>query len=1733
MQKSLFVFCTVWLFLLANSSSGQITGTNPVTVGTTTNYTYDDGNVYTRRNWQITNGTINSTSFSGTSNSCNVTWSSTCGTGTLTFRNLTTVISSLNVTIDALLDTPTDSFTLTEHCQYTTITRNGSPPTGETWYWQTSQYGTSTSESGADYNVTSTGYYYLRSYACGYWSDAVQTPLVHTIIQVPGAPTGTSGSHLGPGSVVISASPGAPGDNIRWYDSATSGTLLYTGTSYTTGDISTTTTYYASSIHAATSCESATRTAVAATINALNQVSTMQLYKEGLDLSSVLDTLSRDKMSKVVSYMDGLGSVFQTISVAGSPDTLDMISATGPEKPGLSRTTYLPYVSDVNNGRYRPLALRGSNTTYAASEQYDFYQSASLIAHDQQPYSKTVYRQTPDARVIEQGSPGKHWQPVTGDTTHSVRSVISFNSVSDSVRKWDNSGITNGYYATNTVVVETTTDENGNQVKSFTNALGQLVLKKVQYDTSKWLKTYYVYDEYGRLKYQVPPRAVGLLDSNPNLESDTNLAELIFKYKYDNKSRVIEKKVPGAEKESIVYDKLDRVVLTQDGNLNHLGKWMFIKYDFYGRPVYSGLYSSGSTRETLQTALDSEDYSQSGVKWYEYEAAGQCDYSNQAFPRSSTIVLSINYYDHYDFDRDSSADYGLDPAHLEGQDTLAVERPRGSVTGSRKRVIDANGDTTSTWLRSVIFYGSYDRVIQTLSNNHLYSVMADKSTVIYDFAGQVLESKTTHTSSATFSVSYVDRPEYDHAGRVLKQYRKINSDAEQLVAAYVYNQLGQVVDKKLHYSEGSYLQSVDYRYNIRGWLTSINNAQLTNDGYLNDDTGDFFGMELAYEKTLTGMGNVAQSNGNISAMKWRNFGSTGAAAQRSYKYSYDKGDRLTESTFQASSNATSWGLEVNTLNESMTYDANGNIKTLVRKQNNRGLSGTTVTSTPQTIDDLSYVYQSLSGGYGNTNTLVRVNDAVSGETGQAGFNNGADSDTEFAYTTWGSVKKDDNKKIDSIVYNFLGKPMKVYFQTGYVVSYSYDAIGSKLSVRTDSSSITKSFSNYVSGFVYEGTSPELSFFGSPEGRIVMNGTDYEYQYAISDHLGNTRVLFTSAEPPLLTLTATFEQDSIDNSNAFNNVSNVVPFGSANHTTNGSKVVRMNQAYPVGPAKSLKVYPGDSVKVEVWTYYEDTEGYSTNNVALATSIAAVFGGSSGAGGESGSIFDGVNSALSNFAAGGSPDDSEPPAYLNYILFDQKYKVLDAGWERIPTSANYSKQKVTLPAKYITEAGFYFTYLSYEGESNNYVYFDDYNVQHVKSRLIQANEYYAFGLQTNNSWTRENERGNQYLANGGTELNEATQLYDLDFRNYDPALGRMYQVDPAASNYASATPFNYSFNNPVTFNDPSGAEPPQQVGQGTFYYNVPYSPGYIGYTYDDRIDMKDYGPMGTYNCAMCWRDDVQGATLFYGITSGSTGSMGEYWHPGDSRLFWSQYETEAREIRMDADRLQNGEITSSQFASNHYSAPTGSILNALVKMGLASQNQDGMLGYWTNENYVKNGTIYVTSTFNRLRSSPQLPIVVLGLDGDIQRFDSGANKIFVNTGNGLVLFHDNLVQNNQMTIDAFSNGLLNILRGTKFKDGRVFDPSLLYKGKISVALQDGKTYNGGVLKRGLLNHTTPMGGGLLRINYSHINGESLTVESIRKSLGIHEFYAHGLLGYPDEETVPKYKQIIKDLVNGYPY
>jgi RHS repeat-associated protein len=102
----------------------------------------------------------------------------------------------------------------------------------------------------------------------------------------------------------------------------------------------------------------------------------------------------------------------------------------------------------------------------------------------------------------------------------------------------------------------------------------------------------------------------------------------------------------------------------------------------------------------------------------------------------------------------------------------------------------------------------------------------------------------------------------------------------------------------------------------------------------------------------------------------------------------------------------------------------------------------------------------------------------------------------------------------------------------------------------------------------------------------------------------------------------------------------------------------------------------------------------------------------------------------------------------------------------------------------------------------VYFDDFKVEHVKSPVIQSQDYYPFGLAFN-GYQRENSLANQYQYNSMEQQDELSLNWlDYGARMYMPDIGRWGVVDPLSEASRRWSPYAYAYNNPIRFIDPDG-------------------------------------------------------------------------------------------------------------------------------------------------------------------------------------------------------------------------------------------------------------------------------------------------------------------------------------------
>lgn len=807
-----------------------------------------------------------------------------------------------------------------------------------------------------------------------------------------------------------------------------------------------------------------------------------------------------------ITYFDGLGRPMQQVAHQQSGSGKDIITPIEYDAFGRQIKDYLPYVSTQTNAAFIDPATLVSNTIAQYQTKYGSTNS--------NPFSEKKLESSPLNRVLKQAAPGADWAMNAG---HEIKLDYQTNTATEvklykATTTWNAStGLYNiafsdgGNYGVNQLYKTITYDENsaasptesnGSTVE-FKNKEGQVVLKRT-YESSTKHDTYYVYDNYGNLTYVLPPlftNASGQLDG------------LCYQYRYDHRNRLVEKKLPGKQWEFIVYDKLDRPVATgpafspfSDSSAGAVG-WMITKYDVFNRPVYTGWEQSTTVnsagRHAKQTAMNGltviSETKQTTARTIG-TITGGLYYTNTVLPTTFEL-LTVNYYDDYVFQAFTPAIAYTAPVAYNNT-TL---KPKGLATGSWTRALKTVASTIGE--SSYVLYDAKARPVRTFSTNHLGGSTQIDNT-LNAFSGQLLATETRHKRLTGDAVLYLkDTFTYTAQDRLQTHIHKIGTaGVEQLIVKNEYDELGQLIVKKVGGTNiigSSSLQKGDYAYNIRGWLTGINN-DATNNLVLNTTEKDLFGFKINYNTIKNEVGYTGKElyNGNISETYWRTASDN---VQRKYGYKYDNLNRLKESIFQKPGNVAP---VPKSYDENLSYDKNGNILNLTRNGDIEGALPANI------IDNLVYTYAT------NTNKLLNVLD---NSNNSSGFKDGNKIGDDYSYDANGNLITDKNKNITAIVYNHLNLPTKITFGTTGTIEYIYNATGQKLEkIVTQGTTITST--NYLGGYQY--TKPHLGtwalqFFPTAEGYVkntVVNGANtYSYVFNYTDHLGNVRLSYSDVD----------------------------------------------------------------------------------------------------------------------------------------------------------------------------------------------------------------------------------------------------------------------------------------------------------------------------------------------------------------------------------------------------------------------------------------------------------------------------------------------------------------------------------------------------------------------------------------------------------------------------------------------
>src|SRR5690606_36500789 len=193
----------------------------------------------------------------------------------------------------------------------------------------------------------------------------------------------------------------------------------------------------------------------------------------------------------------------------------------------------------------------------------------------------------------------------------------------------------------------------------------------------------------------------------------------------------------------------------------------------------------------------------------------------------------------------------------------------------------AKGLPTVIWTRVLedinsthanITFTLYDvkgRPLRVKAKNHLGGYTQTDSQYNNTIDSKVIKTETKHkrTSSDT-EITTTEEFTYTHGNRLEKHTHKINSLPVQMLSFNQYDALGRLITKKVgDASESQFLQQVDYKYNVRGWLTDINNiSNLAESG----QPQDLFAFKIGYNTLTQAHAEVEPLyNGNIAQTFWR------------------------------------------------------------------------------------------------------------------------------------------------------------------------------------------------------------------------------------------------------------------------------------------------------------------------------------------------------------------------------------------------------------------------------------------------------------------------------------------------------------------------------------------------------------------------------------------------------------------------------------------------------------------------------------------------------------------------------------------------------------------------------------------------------------------------------------------------------------------------------------------------
>jgi RHS repeat-associated protein len=546
----------------------------------------------------------------------------------------------------------------------------------------------------------------------------------------------------------------------------------------------------------------------------------------------------------------------------------------------------------------------------------------------------------------------------------------------------------------------------------------------------------------------------------------------------------------------VFTDRLGRTVLSRRPAAGQPADTAF-QYDARGNPVKI-VQPDGS--EIVMTyhgdgRLATRSTPQNGTVAFAYNSRGLLSTTSDAAGNVTTFL-----YDIYDQPR---------LTYLNGKlvTRITYGEAGGIANGKVLKVESRAQGELSIFVTTHYAYDAYGRLKTEKVVNHTGG--EDETTYTYDLRDRVLRALRVHAGSYG-TIDILKEYNYDHAGRLTDVFMTVGNGPREHLSALAYNARDWLVEKNLGIGANGPLQSIDYGYNLRGWLTRINSLRECGDktGPADETSpadptahvparrgitfgagcenveNDLFSEQLTYTSANSTVGAAPQYNGNPSTVRWRVMDRPVIPA---YGLQYDPLDRLTKATYGERTVPTSGAPAWTNMNrydvQIGPYDPAGNPLRITRY----GVTGGSAPNlTFGQVDDLAFTYSS-----GRLDSAAESGSKSRGYTGLGGT---------YLYDANGNLSRDPSKNLD-IAYNAYNLPETVTLGVNRNLRFTYDSFGNKLRMKlTDTGEL--STVDYLGGIEYKGGDVVVYH---EEGRYRLS--DGRYEYVLRDHGGNTRLVF--------------------------------------------------------------------------------------------------------------------------------------------------------------------------------------------------------------------------------------------------------------------------------------------------------------------------------------------------------------------------------------------------------------------------------------------------------------------------------------------------------------------------------------------------------------------------------------------------------------------------------------------------